>query len=534
MFKLQPTESVIPTSVNPPKKRRLGKLPESSVPFVVFGALWYMLIAQLSTYWAVEPEYSFGWFVPPFGAYLFLIRWRSRPPAEIQRLRAAIWIFCAAGLALLPTWVMAQPNPDWRLMSWLLALETVVLSLCAVYFVGGTSWLKHFAFSICLILTAVPWPGTLERAVVHVLTQFSTSLTVAALNLGQIHAVQQGNLVELSTGSVEIDGACSGIRSLQAAFMLSLFLGEAYRAAFLRRSVLVLGGVLIACVCNVGRTLLLTVIAAKEGIGSMANWHDPIGYTILTACFLLLWGLARAISGPPLMHPSAEARAPARFPNRLVFASGGWILFTVIGTEIWYRAHETPDTVRWSVSWPVYKQAFADISISKPEAESLSFDEGRGAEWTNEDGSYWVAYFFRWAKGPSRSRILARAHRPENCLPGAGYKPCGDHGIITVQVQGISIPFRALDFEDGGNKVYVFFCLWEDGLKSSERPRIEDKWSRLAKLRSVVLGQRNLGQQTLEIVTTGYGSSEQAEAAFRREIVRLIETEPNKLVVSNR
>jgi exosortase len=531
---MQPTETKVPNSANQPKKRWLGKLPESSAPLVVFGALWYMLIAQLSTYWAIEPEYSFGWFVPLLCAYLSLIRWRSRPPAEIRRLRAATWIFCTAGLALLPTWVMAQPNPDWRLMSWLLALETVVLSLCVIYFVGGTSWLKHFAFSICLILTAVPWPGALEKVAVHLLMRFSTSLTVAALNLLQIHAVQQGNLVELSTGSVVIDGACSGIRSLQAALMLSLFLGEAYRASLLRRGVLVLGGALIAFVCNVGRTLLLTVIAAKEGLESIANWHDPIGYSVLTACFLLLWGLARAISGPLPMLPSAEARAPGRFPNGLVFALGGWILFTVIGTEIWYRAHERLDTVHWSIAWPVYKQAFVDISISKPDADALLFDEGRGAEWKNEDGTDWVAYFFRWAKGPARSRILARLHRPENCFPGAGYKSCGDHGMITVQAQGISIPFHALDFENGDNKVYVFFCLWEDGLKSSERPRIEDKWGRLPKLRSVVLGQRNLGQQTLEIVTTGYGSSEQAETAFRSEIVRLIETEPNKLAVSQR
>lgn len=483
-----------------------------------------MLIAQLSTYWAVEPGYSFGWLVPVLCAYLFLIRWRSRPPAEIQSLRAAAGIFYAAGLALLPTWVIAQPNPDWRLVSWLLALETVVLSLCAIHFVGGTSWLKHFAFSICLILTAVPWPGALEEAAVKVLTRFSTSLTVTALNLLQIHAVQQGNLVELSTGRVGIDEACSGIRSLQTAFMLSLFLGEVYRASLFRRSMLVVGGVLIAFVCNVGRTLLLTVIAAKDGLGSIANWHDPIGYAILSACFLFIWALARAIAGPLPMLPSAETRAPARFPSRLIFALGGWILFTIIGSEIWYRIHETVDAPQWSVLWPAYKKEFADISISKPEAETLLFDEGRGAEWTNEDGSYWVAYFFRWASGPSRSRILARAHRPQNCLPGAGYKPCGDHGMITVQAKGLSIPFHALDFEDGGNKVYVFFCLWEDGLKSSERPRIEDKWSQLAKLRSVVLGERNLAQQTFEIVISGYDSSEQAEAAFGREIVTLIDT----------
>jgi hypothetical protein len=80
--------------------------------------------------------------------------------------------------------------------------------------------------------------------------------------------------------------------------------------------------------------------------------------------------------------------------------------------------------------------------------------------------------------------------------------------------------FPCVDFEDGGNKEYVFFCLWEEGLKSSERPLIKDTWSRLSRLRSAPVGKRNLAQQTLEIVISGYDSPEKAEAAFRREIVK--------------
>jgi hypothetical protein len=79
-------------------------------------------------------------------------------------------------------------------------------------------------------------------------------------------------------------------------------------------------------------------------------------------------------------------------------------------------------------------------------------------------------------------------------------------------------------------KKCVFFCLWEEGLKTSEQPRIEDQWSRFAKLRSVLLGQRNLAQQTLEIVISGCDNPEQAETEFRREILKLIEVKTNGLV----
>jgi len=105
--------------------------------------------------------------------------------------------------------------------------------------------------------------------------------------------------------------------------------------------------------------------------------------------------------------------------------------------------------------------------------------------------------------------------------------------MISVQVQGLSIPFHALDFQDGEDREYVFFCLWEDGLKSSERPRSQDKWSQFTRLRSVLLGERGLAQQTLEIVISGSRNQADAETAFRREIATLIEIGSDTLVAAS-
>jgi exosortase len=497
------------------KKYRISL--ERILPFAVFGALWYLLIKHLSAFWTLDPQYSFGWFAPVICAYLLFIRWITRPSPGPGSSRGARWVFCVAAFALLPTWLVEQPNPDWRVLSWLLTLEIVILSLCAIYFVGGKSWLKHFGFSVCFILSSIPWPRAVENFIIQGLTQAATLITVTSLNLFHIWALQHGNLIEVKTGLLGIDEACSGIRSLEATLMVSLFLGELYRATWQRRVFLVLSGVLIAFFCNVGRAFLLCCVAAKNGTEAISKWHDPAGFTILSICFFALWGLTHFISGTPARLEPSKGFAPRRFPRGLVIALGAWLLVTVLGAEIWYRAHETGKTFHWSFEFPTAKDRFSDVPIP----DTLG-DTRRGASWTESDGSRWTALFFTWTAGPPSSRILARMHRPEICMPTAGYKLRAERDI-TIKAKDLIIPFHALDFDYDGRPVYIFFCLWQDRLKSGEQLRIPDHWdARLVGLESVVLGERNLGQQTLEIVISGYATSQEAEGALRRQIENLI------------
>jgi hypothetical protein len=60
----------------------LRKFQPSILPLVVFGALWFMLIKNLSLYRAADPQYSFGLFGPLLCAYLFLNRWLIRPRTQ--------------------------------------------------------------------------------------------------------------------------------------------------------------------------------------------------------------------------------------------------------------------------------------------------------------------------------------------------------------------------------------------------------------------------------------------------------------------
>jgi exosortase/archaeosortase family protein len=307
--------------------------------------------------------------------------------------------------------------------------------------------------------------------------------------------------------------------------MVAFLLGELYRATFRRRTLFLLAGILIAFSCNVGRTFFLSWTAASQGIDSVPKWHDWAGIIELAICFFALWTFVHLMGRSSLkQHPSAQAfsnidRAPRPFPQKMAISLGLWLALTLIGTETWYRAHENGQLLQWSFQFPASKPKFKTLSLP-----DLLGDEQRAASWTENDGSRWTALFFKWAAGPPRSRILARLHRPENCLPAAGYKLQTDRGIITVRAKDLKIPFHAMDFEYDGRQAYVFFCIWQDGLKSGQQLRLRDHWDdRLVGLESVLLGERNLAQQTLEIVVFGYSTSQDAENALRRQMEELIE-----------
>lgn len=111
------------------------------------------------------------------------------------------------------------------MVSWALAGQVIGFRLLGGGALGPTR-LAQCVFPVCLFLVAVPWPYGIEHPVIQGLTRMDTALTIEILGWIGIPAMQHGNVIELTTGSVGIDKACSGIRSLQATLMLSLFFGE--------------------------------------------------------------------------------------------------------------------------------------------------------------------------------------------------------------------------------------------------------------------------------------------------------------------
>ena len=264
------------------------------LPVAAAIALWLVLFARLANEWTVNPQYQFGWAVPVLGAFLMIERWRSRP---VPRESAGVVCWLVAGWLLLatvwlPTRLILEAFPDWRPVLWAMAVEAVMLSLLILYATGGSKWVKHFLFPILFVLVAVPWPTPIENFVVQHLMNVNAGIASNTLTL---------------FGFVGIDEACSGMRSMQAALMIALLMGELFRFPTGRRLAMVGAGLVIAFGTNVGRSLYLVSKAATDGLDAIASVHDRAGFLTMGVCVVSLWVIgwllrSRTRAGPAQTH----------------------------------------------------------------------------------------------------------------------------------------------------------------------------------------------------------------------------------------
>ena len=191
---------------------------------------------------------------------------------------------------------------------------------------------------------AVPWPTSIEQSLIQGLTRADAGATTELLGWLGVPAMQHGNVIEVATGDVGIDEACSGIRSFQATLMISLFLGGFYRLNFTRRLVLVLAGFAMSFLFNLARMSLLVWVAAHQGIQAIATWHDPAGVTILVACFLGLWGAGEWLRSrsqkPEVRSQKTVVPLLTSVIRPVSIALASWIVVVEVAIGWWYRSHE--------------------------------------------------------------------------------------------------------------------------------------------------------------------------------------------------
>jgi exosortase len=512
-----------------PVSARSAKKTTGFIAIALFGLFWFELVNQLKAEWWLNPQYNYGLIVPLLALYLFWKRWRNRPvPAAAATTALPISLILFCGALFLPIRFVAEANPDWRLLSWVLALVVATISLSFVYLSGGRAWLRHFAFPILFFLVAVPWPVRIEQVVIQDLMRIVTAINVTFLQLAGVPALQHGNVIEVGTGFIGIEEACSGVRSIQATLMVSLFLGELYSFSAFRRVLLIVVGALLAFICNVVRTALLVWAGTTKGPKAIEAWHDPAGLTILVVCMFGLWiaslMMQRRGNVPSVETSTGNQRTPIHFNWALLSALATWLVLVEGALQVWYRSHQTLMTSRWAVRWPESESNYKQVPIASAAETLLRYNEGGGAAWEGQDGRRWMMYFFRWLPGRTAARFV-KVHRPDICLPASGRTMERDNGLRMLTVNGVTLPVRSYRFDDRGVPLHVFYCYWDarSSYESVAAAESED-WSARGRVRAALQGRREIGAQMLEVVVWGYQDDAEASEALARELGQVIRT----------
>ncbi len=496
------------------------------------GLAWGGLFILLSGEWEANPQYGYGWFVPLLAAGVFWNRWRTRPPATapVGVARMLLWIVLAGLLAVLGLVVfVAEANPEWRLLLWVAALLVAALSALLVALGGGVRLLNHLAFALVFPLVAVPWPSAWESGMIQGLTAWAARFTAMVLQAMGIPAVCHGNVIELATGVVGVDDACSGIRSFQSGLLAGLFLGEFYGLGRWWRLVVCLAGLALSYALNLVRMLFLSLAAAQSGPEAVGRWHDPAGVTIQLATFALVWlgcaGLARAtgaglaIDRPPgdaVGWPPAAARAAAVAVVALLLARGG--------AEWWFRSHEVlrPPVAAWSVPSAEEKGAGEDEELSETAKSYLRYSEGFQRRWADADGRTWHLIYLRWDPGRVAMH-LARNHTPEVCQRALGREVVSISDEHRIELHGIPLSYRFYSVNAGGQPLHVLYILSDDRMDGEGVRTQSLTWE--ARLRPVLEGRRNTGQRSLQIAVVNVADPAEAEKLVLAKLPGLVRRE---------
>ncbi len=224
----------------------------------LMAALYCHVLAKLVTDWWEIPDFSHGFLVPIFAAYLVWVKRKTLLDTKI----APTW----SGIAVVALGLVVLLLGIYGAELFLSRVSLVILLAGLVLCFGGWQLLKELRFALLVLLLAIPIPAIVFNEITFPLQILASKLASAVLPLFGVPVLREGNVIDLPAMKLEVAEACSGIRSLMSLFTLSIFYGYFLEKSFLRRAVLALASIPIAIAANAVRIL---------GTGLCVQYWDP-------------------------------------------------------------------------------------------------------------------------------------------------------------------------------------------------------------------------------------------------------------------
>ncbi len=425
---------------------------------------WCWLVWACAGEWTSSEDYNYGWFVLPLALY-FLWKRIERGDGGVVRDAAGGWrdslaraVIVLSLLFVAPLEIVRQTPIYWRPILWAIGFLAVGNTLAAAWLTGGPQRLKVFLFPALFMLVGIPWPTFVEGSISFPLMQIVTGWSVGLLHLLGYPATAAGTTISLPNCTVGVEEACSGLRSLQTALMVGLAAGELARLRAWGRAVLLAVAFVMAVAGNQVRVLMLAMTGIGGGTAAVERMHDTAGHAVLALLLggvgLAAWGLAKLSASPAGGNRRTAAVAEADAGPAAGPAGGVWA-WLVLGIAIlsfsgahgwfWLRgsfaAGPAPPLLAPSGAHGFVideKVPEAILGVLQPDQYSYIRESIEGTP------ARAIGYHFYWE--PKKGNANQLYHRPDRCMPGAGWRIDGEVTRETIRLGDRDFTFNVFPF----------------------------------------------------------------------------------------
>jgi exosortase len=174
----------------------------------------------------------------------------------------------------------------------------IVVTAGALGWVAGMAALRIVAVPLVFLLLAIPPPTLIVNAITLPLQLVASTLAEGMLSLMAVPVFRDGNLLVLPSTTLQVEEACSGLRSLVSLGALSVVLAWATEQSVVRRTAIVAAAVPIAIVANGLRIAAAGLATETWGPGAASgDWHTFTGWITFVAAVAMLIATQRVLHG---------------------------------------------------------------------------------------------------------------------------------------------------------------------------------------------------------------------------------------------
>lgn len=266
----------------------------------VIVAIYFKVTAKLVDDWYTNPDFSHGFLVPVFSAYLLWTKRQVLARTPVRPSWAGVFLVAAAIFTLFLGVYGAE--------LFLSRISLVMLLGGLIWTLAGRAYLREVRFPLLVLLLAIPFPAVVYNQITFPLQIFASKLASAALPLFGVPVLRDGNIIQLPSMQLEVAEACSGIRSLMSLFTAAIFYGYFLERSPRRRFILALAALPIAVFAN-GIRILGTGLAVQywDPHKALGFFHEFSGWLIFVVSLFCLYLLHTAMQFQKRMHDRRSA-----------------------------------------------------------------------------------------------------------------------------------------------------------------------------------------------------------------------------------